>query len=151
MNLDERNLKANDGDAEDLQVTAALRNFRESVHGWSEQEFSKTRTSRVIAPHGFWVRMRGPVAGWALGCVVAMTAVTVAVTVPVTVHRQHKIAEERIAQQEQIRLADEKAKLEAANSMTDEELLSHVDSDIAQATPDAMEPLASMMRDTNRK
>jgi hypothetical protein len=147
MNLDERKLKANDGDAEDLEVTSALRHFRESVHGWSEQEFSKTRISRVIAPQGFRLWMRGPVAGWALGCVVAMTAVTV----PVTVHRQHKLAEERIAQQEQVRLADEKAKLEAANSMTDEELLSHVDSDIAQATPDAMEPLASMMRDTNRK
>jgi hypothetical protein len=35
--------------------------------------------------------------------------------------------------------------------MSDDELLSHVDSDVAQVAPDAMEPLASLMSDASTK
>ncbi len=41
MSFDEKN-----PEMEDEQVELALRNFRESVRGWSEQEFSKARTVR---------------------------------------------------------------------------------------------------------
>ena len=52
-------------------------------------------------------------------------------------------------QQEQQRLKEEAARQQAAVEINDDELLSHVDSDIAQSTPDAMQPLASLMIDAN--
>ena len=37
---------------------------------------------------------------------------------------------------------------QAAYGMSDDELLAHVDNDIAQGAPDAMEPLASLMSES---
>jgi hypothetical protein len=57
--------------------------------------------------------------------------------------------QEAIAKQQKL-AAEEVERAKAAAYIDDEELLSHVDSDIAQATPDAMEPLASMMTQSNQ-
>ncbi len=134
---------------EDAQVEMALRNFRESIRGWSEQEYARPR---VLQPgrHGvtWWVARHVGIA-WALAAVLAVTATSV----PVSVHLHHehvvmeaKKAADRVADQAaQDRLAEVRLQ---SSTMDDEELLKHVDSDIAQDTPDAMEPLASLMGDS---
>jgi hypothetical protein len=67
--------------------------------------------------------------------------------VPVRIHHERQVvAEQNAARERQLELAKE-AREQQANAMTDDELLSHVDSDIAQGAPDAMQPLASMMTD----
>jgi hypothetical protein len=142
MSLDERNREI-----EDAQVESALKNFRESVRGWSEQEFSKARTVRRSRWDRVWSVLANPVLDWTLAGVLVVTSVGV----PVTVHHQRQVIAERNAQlMRQQQLAREAAPQEAVG-MSDDELLSHVDSDVAQVAPDAMEPLASLMSDASTK
>jgi cell division protein FtsL len=142
MNLDERN-----EEIEDAQIESALRNFRESVHGWSEQEFSKARTIRRSRWDALWRLMANPVLDWTLACVLVVTSVGV----PVTVHHQRQLVAERNAQILRQQQLQKEAAQQEADAMSDDELLTHVDSDIAQAAPDAMEPLASLMSDASTK
>ncbi|WP_263358021.1 hypothetical protein [Acidicapsa ligni] len=135
----------------DAEVEAALKSFRTSIHAWSDEEFTRARPVAVSTRVGAgW--MRNSIAGWALGCVIAVAAVGV----PVSVHHQHVVAaEHEAAVQEQARLeaaaeASKAAGIEVASSVSDEDLLSHVDSDIAQAAPDAMQPLADLMSETTK-
>jgi hypothetical protein len=89
--------------------------------------------------------MSSPVLSWGMAGVLAAAVVTV----PVSVHHERQVAAIRQAeiQEQQRKVAEQSARVAAA-SINDEELLKHVDSDIAQSTPDAMEPLASLMGDT---
>jgi hypothetical protein len=128
---------------EDQDVQAALKNFRASVHAWSEQEMARPR--QIRRANGFARLMINPLLGWGMAGVLAAAVVTV----PVSVHHERQVAAQRLAAvQEQQRQATEAAARLAQNSVDDEDLLKHVDSDIAQAAPDAMEPLASLMSDT---
>lgn len=136
MNFEER---------ETEEVEAALRHFRESVHEWSEQEFGRARVIRRSRWDAMWRVIAKPAVGWAL----AATLLAAAAGVPMAVHHEREIAKEQrltIERQEQAKL--EAVKQQAATAMNDDELMSHVDSDVAQAAPDAMEPLASLMSDT---
>jgi hypothetical protein len=138
---------------EDERVNAALKNFRASVHAWSEQEANRVRTVRRAPLGGFWRVMATPMMGWALAGVLIVSGVGVPVTVN---HHRQVAAAERAAAENRQRLATEAAARKAelamdTHAMDDEELMNHVDSDVAQATPDAMEPLASMMSDTANK
>ena len=130
---------------EDQDVQTALKNFRASVHAWSEQEMARPRQVQPVRLSGWMRLMATPMLGWGLASVLVVAGVTV----PVRVHHERQVAAMRQAAiQEQQRQAVEAAARLAQNSMDDEELLKHVDSDIAQAAPDAMEPLASLMGDT---
>jgi cell division protein FtsL len=136
---------------DDAEVEAALRHFKASVHDWSDREFARTRPLIATAPVGFWSWMRSPFVGWALGCAVLLAAVGV----PVTVHHERVVvAEHDAVVREQARLDAEAATSRAieneAASVSDEYLLTHVDSDISQATPDAMQPLAELMNETDK-
>jgi hypothetical protein len=144
MNYEER-----DGLIEDVQVEAALRHFRESVHGWSEQEYSKPRVIVRSRWSGLWRMMANP----ALVSTLATALVVASVGIPVTVHHERQVAAQQAALEVQKKLADRKAEeiAKAAADAEDEDLLSHLDSDIAQAAPDAMQPLVSMMSDTSSK
>jgi hypothetical protein len=141
MNTDEKNREA-----EDAQVESALRHFRESVRGWSEQEYARPRTVPARKCAGRWLAMSRPAMGWGVAAIIAVSAVTV----PVARHRQEEqrqIEARHLA--EELKQKQQDAERQAALAMNDEELMSHVDSDIAQATPDALEPLASMMADND--
>jgi hypothetical protein len=143
MSFEERNRET-----VDEQVELALRNFRESVHGWSAQEYCKARTIRRSRWDLVWRMMANPVLGW------TMTGALVvgSVGVPVRVHHERQVAAERSAQSlRQQQLEKENEARQAAVQMSDDELLAHVDSDIAQDTPDAMQPLASLMSDSTTK
>jgi hypothetical protein len=133
---------------DDEQVEAALRNFRASVHGWSEQEFSRARTIKRSPWDAVFRALAHPVMAWTLASALVVTSVGV----PVKLHHDREAAAESAAAiQRQRALEKATAAQEAANSMTDDELMDHVDSDIAQAAPDAMQPLASLMTDTSAK
>jgi cell division protein FtsL len=137
---------------EDPQVEAALKLFRESVHNWSEAEFSTTRLVRRSRWEAMWRVLASPVMSWGL----ASAMVLASVGIPVTVHHERQLA---AAHDAEVKHQQELAKVEVQNAavtmasttMTDDELLSHVDNDIAQQAPDAMQPLVSMMSDANSK
>ena len=140
------NYEGQDRETEDVQ--AALRHFREGVHGWSEQEFGRARVVRRSRWDAMFQLIVRPAVGWAMAALLAASSVGV----PLAVHHERELAAERkVAIERQQQLAEDKAKQQAAPEMNDDELMSHVDSDIAQAAPDAMETLASLMSDTAAK
>jgi len=132
-------------ETEDAQVEAALRHFRDSVHEWSDREYARPRSIAATRPGAFWRVISRPVAVWGMAAVLAVSGVTV----PAVRHHQHevKLAEDERQALEAKQKHDEEIR-QAALAVDDEDLLNHVDSDIAQATPDAMEPLASLMSET---
>jgi DNA polymerase III psi subunit len=123
---------------EDLLLEQALRNFRLSVHAWSEAEYSRVRRAGTTVRQRSW-RLA---AGWALGCVL------VAGSVSGGVYERHqrnlrqlqemKIAAARVAEQQRV-AAEQRARDE------EEDLLAKVDSDVSREAPSAMEPLAQLM------
>lgn len=147
-NTDEQN-----SNASDMELNAALKSFRESVHGWSEQEFSKTRVIRRSRWNAVWRTIASPAMAWTMSC--ALLAASVGG--PLTVHHQRQVEaarqlaiqnQQQTEQEKAAMMADNKAAATASSAMDDDELMSHVDNDIAQAAPDAMQPLASLMTDT---
>src|SRR5580698_7316398 len=151
MNHAEQNGQVENRQVEDVQVEAALRNFRASVHNWSEQEYGRTRTIQRSRWSGLWRVMAHP----AMVGTMTSALVIASVGIPVTVHHERQVAIERQAARATIdlqqKLAAEAAVKTTADTIDDEDLLSHVDSDIAQAAPDAMQPLVSMMSETSSK
>jgi len=140
MSFDKQNQEA-----DDLELEAALKNFRQSMRSWSDSEFGRMRTIAPVGA-GFWVRMRKQIVAGALGCVVAVTAITIPVNV---VHNRQIAALHQAQLREQKRQADEAAL--QASQVNDDKLMADVDSDIAQEAPDAFEPLASLMSDSKAK
>jgi hypothetical protein len=132
---------------DEAMVEQALRRFRGSVRAWSEQEFSRPRTVRRSAWSPVWRMIGNPAASW----VMAAALLTSSVGIPVAVHHQRKVEAERQAAFERQRELTAQAEREraAAEAIDDAELLSDVDSDIAQETPEAMQPLASLMSETS--
>ena len=114
----------------DETLEQTLKDFRSSVHAWSDAEFGKPhrpvmvyRTSRRLA------------AAVALGCVLAVGSVAGGLFERHHVQEQARIA---VAVEQQKRLAAEQRK-------QNEELFAKVDSDVSREVPSAMEPLAQMM------
>jgi hypothetical protein len=127
---------------EDPKVAEALRHFRESMHAWSEAEYSKPRTVHQKRRTTIWSIVTSPLLGWSLATMVLATTVAV----PVTVHHEHVIAvRKQEALDREQKLAAQKAEQARIAAIDDDELLSHVDSDIAQDAPDAMQALSSLM------
>jgi hypothetical protein len=126
------------------ELVSALKNFRLSVHAWSEAEFSRPRMANVKAPKTVW-RMA---AGWAMGCVLVLGVASGGayeyerrVELKQEQARQAMLAEQQEAQR---KLAEQAA----AQSAEDEDaLLAHVDSDVARQVPAALDPLAGLVDD----
>jgi hypothetical protein len=118
------------------------------VHEWSEQEFGRARVIQRSRWDAMFQLIVKPAVGWAMTALLAAASVGI----PLVVHHERELAaERRLVIERQQQLAEDRAKQQAAPAMSDDELLSHVDSDIAQAAPDAMEPLASLMSETAAK
>jgi hypothetical protein len=126
-----------DESAKDAQLEEVLKNFRLSVHAWSEAELSRPRTANVTARHWSW-RLA---TGWALGCVLILGGASGAIFE----RHQKQVEVARIAAQReaahQRELALQKARTE------EDQLLAKVNSDVSRDVPDAMEPLAQLMDD----
>lgn len=121
--------------AADAKLDEALRNFRQSVHAWSDAAYNRPRgVPRAQTHHHGW---RLAVA-WALGGVLAAGTLSGSLYQ----HHQHELAAKRVVAQ-----AAEAAKAQqiAAAQHADEDLLATVDSDVSRTVPAAMEPLAQLM------
>jgi hypothetical protein len=148
MNFEDKNRETEDVQLQDAQVEAALRHFRSSVHEWSGQEFGRARVVRRSRWDAMFQVIARPAVGWAMAALLAAASVGV----PLALHREREVATAHsLVMERQREMEANAARQQAAPEMNDDELMSHVDSDIAQAAPDAMEPLASMMSDTAAK
>jgi hypothetical protein len=116
------------------ELDEALRDYRLSVHAWSEAAYGRARTAAAAAAPNWRLA-----AGWALGCVLIAGGASAGVWGH---HRQEmKAAAARVAEHE--RLAAEQ-RMQLARE-EDEDLLARVDSDVAREVPSALEPLAQLM------
>lgn len=122
-------------EAMDRELEQTLRNFRLSMHAWSEAAYSRPRTGAAVVRHRTW-RLA---VGWALGCV--LVAGSVGGGVYEYRHRQELAriaAAERETRQQQLAAAERAREAEA-------ELMARIDSDVSQQVPSALEPLAQLM------
>ncbi|MGO9775736.1 MAG: hypothetical protein ACLQGT_09460 [Terracidiphilus sp.] len=124
------------------ELDLALREFRLSVHTWSEDAYSRPRTADAAARRKQVWRLA---AGWALSVVLIAGGVSTGFWEH---HRQEmRMAAARVAEHERLaaKLRNQQLRPE------DEDLLAKVDSDVSREVPSAMEPLAQMMaEDTTR-
>jgi uncharacterized protein HemX len=115
----------------DEALEQTLKDFRASVHAWSEAELGMPRKPVPVYRTSWRVA-----AGWALGCVLAVGSVGGGLYERHHVKEQAKAAAAAAAQQQ---------KIEAEQRKQNEELFAKVDSDVSREVPSAMEPLAQMM------
>ena len=125
----QRNLKG--GEMTDAELEQTLKNFRSSVHAWSEAAYSQPHVPVKVYRTSWRVA-----AGWALGCVLAVGSLSGGL------YERHRLSE-----QAKIAAAAEAArqqKMEAEQRRQTEEL-AKIDADVSRDVPSAMEPLAQMM------
>ena len=126
---------------QDPLLDAALRNFRQSVHEWSDAAYRQPRAipgraSRKAAPP--WAMV-----SWALGLVLAAGVATTGIH-----ERSRHLEEARLAAARQ---AEQQREAAAQRAKDSEDLLAKVDSDVSQEVPSALEPLAQMMTDDDSR
>lgn len=117
----------------DPTLDQALKNFRSSVHAWSEAEFSKPRTVKVVRLTSWRTA-----ASWALGCVLAVASIGGAFYDRHHQQEQAKATATEAARQQKLAAVQQTGK-------DDEDLLAKVDNDLSRQVPRAMEPLAQLM------
>ena len=118
------------------ELDLALREFRLSVHAWSEAVYSRPRAAVAAVRRKQVWRLA---AGWALSGVLVAGGVSTGVWEH---HRQEmRMAAARVAEQERLAAKQRNQQLQ----QEDEDLLAKVDSDVSRGVPSAMEPLAQMM------
>jgi hypothetical protein len=145
----DRNIQAEPGvnHTEDVALEQALKNFRMSVVAWSDAAYSRPRTATQAVRRRSW-RLA---AGWAMGCALAVGVIAGA---GYERHRGQQMArieaariadQQRLAREQQGLLREQQAKVE------EEDLLAKVDSDVSREVPSAMEPLAQLMAEDERR
>lgn len=129
--------KLKDGLEDGLEdaIVDALKNFRQSVHAWSDAAYARPRTEVRAAAHSGW-RLAS---AWALGCVLVAGSMAGGVYE----HHQRQVLT-RLAWEAQQAKARQLAAQQSAQP-SDEDLLATVDSDVSRTVPAAMEPLAQLM------
>ena len=127
-------------DAEqDVELEQALKNFKSSMHAWSDAMYSRPRgVSKEIR-----VRSWRLAAGWALGCALVAGSVSGGL-----LERNHRQEVARIAAEQRAAESERQLRQQQAAMVSDEVLLADVDSDVSRQVPSAMEPLAQMMDET---
>jgi hypothetical protein len=122
-----------DEEAPAVELDEAIRDFRLSIHAWSDAALSRPRAAVELVRSRSWKLATV----WALGCVLVVGGVS---TGGVYEHHQREmgIAAARAAEQQR-QAAQERARQE------EEDLLAKVDSDVSREVPSAMEPLAQLM------
>ena len=142
MNFDREKERVRERQAEGTAVTDAelervLRDFRSSVHAWSEAELSRPRSVAAAIRHRSW-RLA---AGWALGCALIVGGVSGAMY-----ERRHQQELARITAQ---REAEHERQMAAEKAKNAEEELARIDKEVSRDAPTAMEPLAQLMGEDN--
>ena len=120
----------------DSALENTFRDFRLSVHAWSEAAYNRPRPAFATTPrHRAWRRATA----WALGCVLAAGMAAGGIH-----ERQHQQELARVAAARDAEIQRQLAEQHARDA---EDLLAKVDSDISRQVPNAMEPLAQLMAD----
>jgi len=136
--LKEQAVNAQDAE-QDLELEHTLKNFRSSVHEWSDAMYSRPRAvSKEIR-----VRSWRLAAGWALGCALVAGSVGGGL-----LERHHRQEVARVAAEQRAAESERQLRQKQAAMVSDEVLLADVDSDVSRQVPSAMEPLAQMMDET---
>ena len=115
----------------DESLEQTLRDFRSSVHAWSEAELG--RPHKLVDVYRTDWRVA---ASWALGCLLAVGSLAGGLYERRHLEEQAKIAAAATERQQQ---------LDAQKRKENEELFAKVDNDVSREVPSAMEPLAQMM------
>jgi uncharacterized protein HemX len=116
----------------DSVLRPALKDFRASVHAWSEAAYNRPRPVPASAPQKIAGRRA---AAWVLTLALSVGVVG---TAGYEHHRRGVIAQQKQHEQEMERqrvLAEQQAR-------ETEELMANIDSDVSRQVPAAMEPLA---------
>jgi hypothetical protein len=122
---------------EDPMLQSALKDFRASVHAWSDAAYNRARPALSAAPYRIaWRR----VATWVLSLALSFGIVG---TAAYERHQHNLIAHHQELQREQER----QRALAAEHARETEDLMANVDSDVSREEPAALEPLAQMMTD----
>lgn len=124
------------GEATDRELEEALGSFRQCVHAWSETALSRPRAEAQAARPTIW-RLA---AAWALGGVLAAGSVAAG-----TYERHHRQELARIAAAQAAQAARQQQLAAEKRAQENRNLLATVDSEVSQAVPQAMEPLAELM------
>jgi hypothetical protein len=117
----------------DAELEQVVKDFRSSVHAWSEAELSHPRALTSAVRRRSW-RLA---AGWALGCALIAGGVSGAVY-----ERHHQ---QELAKAAALREAEHQRQLAAEKTRNAEEELAKVDKEVARDAPAAMESLAQLM------
>jgi hypothetical protein len=126
---------------QDAELNAVLRNFRQSVHAWSEAAYNRPRTVATVTHASVWRKATG----WAMGCVLVLGVASGAVY-------QHERLAEQARQAKIAAQQDQQRRAAALKSAEDADaLLARVDSDISRQVPAAMDPLAGLVDEGNSK
>ncbi len=129
--------------AEDAELEQSLKDFKLSIHAWSDAALSRPRT----AAHGLRRRSWRLAAGWALGCVLVAGSVSGGL-----LERQHRLEVARMAARQRAALEQKQLEEQQARAkISDEVLLADVDSAVSRQVPSALEPLAQMMAEDETK
>jgi hypothetical protein len=134
-NMDKITNRFEDGD-EDAELGQALESFKQCVDAWSDAAYSRPRTVEQTVRRRSW-RLA---VGWALGCVLVAGSLSGGVF-----ERQHQIDLKQRAARQRAAEQQKQGEQQARAQVTDEDLLTDVDSDVSRQVPSAMEPLAQMM------
>jgi hypothetical protein len=143
-------------DVDEAELEPVLRDFRQSVHAWSEAKYGRSNSLAPATLHHTWRRAMA----WALGCVLAIGGLSAGVyeryhqsesaksnSVQHSTQQQVTTVAESTAPAEKARAGEarvqEVAQVDA--SEPDGSLLASVDSDVSRQVPSAMEPLAQLM------
>ncbi len=121
----------------DPELELALRNFRSSVHAWSDALYRRPRLVELAPRRKAWRRA----AAWVLGSVLVAGGVGTGL-----LDYQHRQEQARIAA---AREAEHQRQLHEEKARQAEEELARVDSDVSREVPDALEPLAQLMTTDN--
>ena len=129
---------------QDHELEAVLKDFRASVHAWSEATYQSRveaagrSRALVLSPAPHRTLLRRSVA-WAMSLVL---------TAGVAMAGVYEYHQKELARQVAVRRQLEQRRLEAQQRAREaDELLARVDSDVSREEPSAMEPLASLMAD----
>jgi hypothetical protein len=131
-----REAASQDRAIQDARVEEALKNFRMSIHAWSDAAYVHPRTTAQIVQQRSW-RLA---VGWALAALLVAGGVSGGMF-----ERHQRVERGRIAAVAQ--LAEQQKALREEQAKEEEDLLAKVDSDVSRDVPSAMEPLAQLMND----
>ncbi len=115
----------------DESLKQTLKDYRSSVHAWSDAVYS-----RPHQPVKIYMTSWRVAASWALGCALAVASVAGGLYERHHMNEQAKIAAVEAARQQKIDVEQRNAS---------EDLFAKIDSDVSREVPSAMEPLAKMM------